>query len=58
MENQPDLGQNLYRIGEIEPIGCWFGYIYFKNNTEFEISQSVTLTLKGLEIFKRPSAEI
>lgn len=46
--------ESLYRIASIKDLGCWMGYLYFKNDTEMSLKQTVTLTLNGMEVFKRP----
>jgi len=48
--------EGMYRCVTISDLDCWLGYIYFKNDTELALKQTVTLNLAGMEMFKKPNA--
>ena len=58
MSGNPDIGENLSRIITISDLDCWFGYIYFKNDTETTFLQTLTPNFEGVEIFKQNRTEV
>ena len=42
--------KDCYRITAIEGIDCWYGFIYTQNDSDFNMRESVTPELEGLEI--------
>ena len=42
--------KDCIRATDIGDIGCWYGFIYTKNNSPYRLKETITLDLKGLEI--------
>ena len=44
-----DYGNDVIRIMDIEALDCWYGFIYYKNDSKFELTEQVEPVLEGLE---------
>lgn len=40
----------MYRISDVESLGCWYGYIYTMNASKYELRETLRPNLEGLEV--------
>ena len=40
----------MYRISDVESLGCWYGYIYTKNGSKYDLRETLRPNLQGLEV--------
>ena len=50
MRKQAELGEDLYRVTTIGMFDSWLGYMYYCNNSEETIEQTLTLKFEGVEV--------
>ena len=48
-ENE-DYADEVFRISDVESLGCWYGYIYTKNNSKYDLRETLRPNLEGLEV--------
>ena len=50
LEDTADYGTDVVRISNVECLGCWYGFIYTKNNSQYRLTETMRPTLEGLEV--------
>jgi hypothetical protein len=48
LEDNPEYGNDVYRVSEVEGLNCWYGYIYTANNSPHELTETIRPGLEGL----------
>ena len=46
----PDYGQAVLRVQDIESLPCWYGYIYTRNLSPHMLSETLRPQLEGLSV--------
>ena len=50
LEENEDYAEDVYRISDVESLGCWYGYIYTKNGSKYDLKETLRPNLQGLEV--------
>jgi hypothetical protein len=50
LQANEDYGEDVYRISDVESLGCWYGFIYTMNNSKYQLKETIRPTLEGLEV--------
>lgn len=50
LDENPDYGENVIRVSDVESIDCWYGYIYTKNSSQYKLKETLRPQLEGLEV--------
>lgn len=58
LASNKDYGRDAYRVTDLNESKCWYGFIYTKNDSGYELKEDIKPTLKGLEVFGRSSTII
>jgi len=57
LEENEDYGTDVIRVSDLEALNCWYGYIYTENNSPYELNETITPKLDGLEVIYPTPAE-
>jgi len=58
LESNPDYRREVYRVSSIDASKCWYGFIYERNDSAYELKTNIVPTLKGLEIIGRKNCDL
>ena len=50
LEDNPDYGQDVTRVTNVECLDCWLGFIYTKNDSKYKMTETMRPSLEGLEV--------
>ena len=53
MAKDPSFGVLLRRVCSTNALECWQGYLYYKNDTKYNLKQTLTMNLEGLDIINK-----
>lgn len=53
MAKDAKFGQKLYRVTTLDALGCWYGYMYYRNDTRMQLEQTLTLKFSGVSVVNR-----
>lgn len=47
-----NLGEQAYSVTTLDGLGCWIGYMYYRNDSEYTINQVLNVNnFDGIEVF-------
>lgn len=50
LEENEDYAEDVYRISDVESLGCWYGFIYTMNGSKYQLNETLRPNLEGLEV--------
>jgi len=53
-----DYGRDVYRVTDLNQSKCWYGMIYTRNDSGYELKEEIKPTLDGLEVLGRPDTNV
>lgn len=48
-----DYGRDVYRVSDLNSSKCWYGFIYTRNDSGYELKENIKPELDGLEVYGR-----